>query len=139
VRPDTRYQPRVTRQRREILVCLQGQIGRHKTADEVYDEVRKVIPNISLGTVYRNLEMLSTAGEIRRIELAGMQRRYDGNMAPHDHIRCERCGRIDDVQWRIAECACRAERDSIVTDYEITGRRIEFTGVCARCVRSGSE
>ena len=87
---------RMTRQRRVILDEFRT-AGLHHTADEVYWAVRRTLPNISLGTVYRNLEVLTQAGLIRTLHLGGGQRLYDGGMHPHYHVRCRECGRISDV------------------------------------------
>ena len=87
---------RTTRQRRLILEEFQTP-GKHRTADEVYARVRKKLPNISLGTVYRNLDLLSRAGLIKRLHLGGRQKQYDGGMHRHYHVQCIRCGRISDV------------------------------------------
>lgn len=69
----------------------------HPSAQEVYDRVRPRLPKISLGTVYRNLEQLAAHGLIRKLELPGDQRRFDGDVSEHYHIRCLVCGRVDDV------------------------------------------
>ena len=68
----------------------------HPTADWVYNEVRKLIPNISLGTVYRNLNQLSDNSSIRTIQ-DGSVTRYDGNIKPHHHLKCIKCGEIKDI------------------------------------------
>ena len=68
----------------------------HPTADWVYNEVRKLIPNISLGTVYRNLSQLSDNSSIRTIQ-DGSVTRYDGNIKPHHHLKCIKCGEIKDI------------------------------------------
>ena len=67
----------------------------HPNADWVYNEVRKLIPNISLGTVYRNLSQLSDNSSIRTIQ-DGSVTRYDGNVTPHHHLKCNRCHDITD-------------------------------------------
>ena len=67
------------------------------TADEVYSRVRRRLPNISLGTVYRNLDVLSQAGFVRKLCLGGGQRRYDGRLGRHYHVRCAGCGVISDI------------------------------------------
>jgi len=68
----------------------------HPTADWVYNEVRKLIPNISLGTIYRNLSQLSDSSLIKTIQ-DGPVTRYDGNVAPHHHLKCNRCNDIMDI------------------------------------------
>ncbi len=65
----------------------------HPTASAVYNEVRKVIPNISLGTVYRNLAALSEEGVILSLSVGDGYEHFDGNSAPHAHLHCKRCGK----------------------------------------------
>jgi len=121
---------RMTRQRRVLLEVLE-KAGTHPTADEIYRMVRRRLPHISLGTVYRNLELLSEKGLIGKLELGGTQRRFDGEMGGHYHVRCLNCGRVDDVPIKPATPLERAARRA--TDYRITGHRLEFVGLCARC------
>ena len=121
---------RMTRQRRVILDELR-RANVHPTADELHARVRRRLPHISLATVYRNLDLLSEAGEVRKIELAGQQRRYDGCTETHQHVRCVRCGRIDDMPCTPMPALAGEVRDRL--DYEIVDCRIEFSGVCPAC------
>ena len=121
---------RMTRQRRLILGEFQTP-GKHFTADEVYARVRKKLPNISLGTVYRNLDLLSQAGLIKRLHLGGRQKQYDGGMHKHYHVRCVRCGRISDVSADpFGDLDAAAASTS---DFAILGHQLEFEGLCAKC------
>lgn len=121
---------RMTKQRRVILEALRKN-NIHPTADTVYELVRKELPRISLGTVYRNLEMLTALGEIQTLELSGSQKRYDGIPQKHYHIRCLHCGRVDDAP--IAPLN-RLEDDLYQsTVYTIMGHRLEFIGLCPEC------
>ena len=129
----TRVPARMTRQKRAILDELTT-MKTHPSADEVYARVRRKLPRVSLGTVYRNLERLSADGVIRTITLAGASRRFDGCLEEHDHVRCLGCGRIDDIPPSPTGGAARRIRKSL--DYDITGRRLEFTGFCPKCRRS---
>ena len=121
---------RITRQRSVILDELR-KMHSHPTADEVYDVVRKRVPRISLGTVYRNLEILSQWGMAQRLELAGTPRRFDGSIEKHYHVRCVGCGEVEDVAieplWNL-EDSVRAN-----TDFEIIGHRLNFLGRCPGC------
>ena len=85
---------RMTRQREVILEELR-KVNTHPSADEVYEMVRKRLPRISLGTVYRNLEILSESGDIQKLEPGCTLKRFDGNPSEHSHIRCIRCDRIE--------------------------------------------
>ncbi len=121
---------RMTPQRRTILRELR-MLGTHPAADEVYALVRRKLPKISLGTVYRNLNMLSRAGLISRICLCGGQSHYDGRVDRHYHVRCVECGKISDVSAgefpdldRAAGSAC---------EFEILSHQLQFEGLCKIC------
>lgn len=121
---------RMTRQRQVILQELR-KVMTHPSADEVYEMVRRLIPRISLGTVYRNLEILSELGEIQKIEICGKLKRFDGNTKDHYHLRCLNCHRIDDVPEHI-HFDFNSSLNS-QTGYAITGHRLEFMGLCPEC------
>jgi Fur family transcriptional regulator, ferric uptake regulator len=121
--------PRNTRQREVILEELR-KLRSHPTAVGLYEVVRLRLPNISLGTVYRNLERLAAAGEIRKLELGGAQARFDGDLDCHDHIRCVCCGRVDDVRDVSLRLPCGGEDCG---GYEVLGRRLMFYGLCRQC------
>ena len=127
---------RMTRQRCVILEEL-DRPGTHPTADAVYQRVRLRIPNISLGTVYRNLEVLSQAGMIRKLHIGSGQKRYDRALHKHYHIRCVECGRISDVApepFGDLEEAARGK-----CGFEILGHELEFEGLCGQCQDTGPE
>lgn len=126
-------QHRMTPQRRVILEEIRKN-NTHPSADEIYDRVRKRLPRISLGTVYRNLDILCAQGEICKLELSGAMKRYDGIPTRHYHIRCLDCGRVDDAP--IAPLN-RLENDLYgTTVFEIIGHNLEFTGRCPACSRA---
>jgi len=125
-------QLRMTNQREIILKELQKS-KQHLTADELYGRVKKTMPRISLATVYRNLETLSGAGVIAKLEISGRQKRFDYDTENHDHIYCVQCQRVDNINL---------ERELIGTSsvslpggYKITGYRVEFVGICPPCQR----
>lgn len=121
---------RNTIQRQVILEELQ-KVTSHPTAAGVYAMVRRRLPKISLGTVYRNLDLLGKMGTIRKLEQGGEEARFDGNSTPHDHIRCVRCGRVDDIHAAPLDLSTVAAND--FNDYHVLGYRIEFFGVCPKC------
>lgn len=121
---------RMTRQKRIVLEEVR-RLDNHPTADEVYRAVRAHLPKISLGTVYRNLDVLSESGAIGKVETLGSQYRFDGNTEDHFHVRCVECGRIDDleaVDVRVPEALVEE-----VSEYQFVGYRLEFVGVCPAC------
>jgi Fur family ferric uptake transcriptional regulator len=124
---------RNTHQRKVMLEELR-RLTTHPTAVELYDIVRQRLPNISLGTVYRNLELLAQMNEIQKLDMQGTEARFDGNREPHYHVRCVRCGRVDDVHDLPAD-PVRYESTQL-SDYEIVGHRFEFMGICPECRRT---
>ena len=119
----------MTKQRAVILEVLRS-VRSHPTADEIYGMVRKRLPRISLGTVYRNLELLANTGEILRLSRSGVQKHFDGNPMPHPHVRCKRCGRIGDVCLPVSiPVVDSAEAE----DFSIHGVELEFIGLCRNC------
>jgi Fur family ferric uptake transcriptional regulator len=129
------YEPlQMTRSRRAILRELSS-AEHHPTADEVYQRVRRTIPRISLATVYRNLDILTRHGMIRTLADADGQRRYDATLEDHCHVRCEVCGRVDDVHVVPLEAVERSITDA--SGYSISGYSLSFAGVCPRCAGGG--
>ena len=128
-------QHRMTRQRKLILETLQ-RLKTHPTADEVFGIVRRKLPRISLGTVYRNLELLNEQGLIRKLETAGKQKRFDGDISRHDHIKCVKCGRIDDLHTRLPRIEPEQVED---TAYEILDCNVEMLGICPKCQQASRE
>ena len=123
-------QLRMTNQREIILRELQKS-KQHLTADELYDIVRKVMPRISLATVYRNLEILSGAGVIGKLEMSGRQKRFDFDPSDHDHIYCAVCHRVDNLN--IERTGDIVGDNEAVEGYVVTGYRLEIIGICKTC------
>jgi Fe2+ or Zn2+ uptake regulation protein len=120
----------MTRQRRVILEELRS-VDTHPSADEVYAMVRKRLPRVSLGTIYRNLEILSQSGEIRRIDSGGSLKRFDGNADGHYHIRCLQCDRLVDAFIDLGLDIDQQFKGA--TDFLVFGHRLEFVGLCPHC------
>ena len=124
---------RMTRQRRVILEELR-KVNTHPSADEIYEMVRKRLPRISLGTVYRNLEVLSESGDIQKLELGCSLRRFDGTPENHYHIRCTRCDRVVDAPIDFSIDIEQKLKDE--TDFKIIGHKLEFIGICPDCQKN---
>jgi len=121
---------RKTKQKEAILRVLKG-TSSHPTADWIYEQVRKQIPNISLGTVYRNLKSLKQEDKILELKLNGSQSRFDARTDNHSHFRCEQCGRIFDVDEPMGiESDKRVARK---TGFKISNHMLEFRGLCKDC------
>jgi Fur family transcriptional regulator, peroxide stress response regulator len=97
---------RMTNQRLRILEYLQ-ETKEHPTAEALYQTVRKELPKISKGTIYRNLKILEREGSVKKLEINDGQTHWDGNPNPHHHFVCKRCGRIIEINladnWQIEE------------------------------------
>ncbi|WP_243545067.1 Fur family transcriptional regulator [Pseudodesulfovibrio tunisiensis] len=120
---------RLSKQRKVILEELR-KVKTHPTADEVYDMVRKIIPRISLGTVYRNLEFLCSKGLVLKLGAPGAQKRFDGNPVPHPHLRCAVCTRVIDVECDIEIPSLPEEH---AAGFDILSCSVEFVGICPEC------
>jgi Fe2+ or Zn2+ uptake regulation protein len=119
---------------REAIVRVLKSTSSHPTADWIYDEVRKEIPNISLGTVYRNLRILRESGEILEIGFNGAFGRFDGRPDNHYHFKCDKCGYVFDVEEPVNSEI--DERIAQKTGFKISHHWLEFRGLCKECQKS---
>ena len=121
---------RRTKQREAILQVLRGTTS-HPTADWVYQEVRKEMPHVSLGTIYRNLRTLSEHGEIRELAYGSHHSRFDANAESHYHFICDSCGCVEDLDMPIMQEL--EEKVEKLGDYQVVTHRLEFHGICPSC------
>lgn len=121
---------RNTAQRDTVLKVVEASCD-HPTAETIYTRCREIMPEISLGTVYRNLKVLVELGKIREVSILNAGDRYDKTIGLHAHFRCKHCGRVLDVPAGALE-----ELESKVqsaTGHLIEGTEILFVGVCDGC------
>lgn len=119
---------RYSRQRETIHRVIQ-ETNAHPTAEWIYDHVRREIPNISLGTVYRNLHQLVEAGRLIQLEDGGIAR-FDARMEPHDHFHCRKCGKWFDIE----RPDLKALQDLGHTEgFQLESLSIEMRGLCPAC------
>ena len=123
----------MTQQRKTILEVVKN-TKTHPSADEIYELVKQKLPRISLGTVYRNLEVLAESGMIQVLNLSGSLKRFDWDPNKHYHIRCIRCDRVENAP--IAPMRQLEDKVYESTVFEIIGHNLEFTGLCPRCTES---
>ena len=121
---------RRSRQRERILELLRS-TGRHPSADWIYERMKGEFPNLSMGTVYRNLNILMDQGLIKKIDFGSTFDRFDAKTGPHYHFICERCGSVIDLEMPVDDSL--DERVSRATPYAVRRHRIEFYGICDRC------
>ncbi len=124
---------RYSKQRESILHILEG-TDSHPTAAWVYDKVRQELPNISLGTVYRNLSRLCEEGLVLKLDVGDGTERYDATFAPHYHLFCKKCNCICDIHTDYDEQlnAKAASENGCRIDYHT----LLFSGICPDCVKA---
>lgn len=122
-----------SKQRTAILAFLKTRKD-HPTADFVYQEIRNEIPNISLGTVYRNLSLLADHGEILRLSCNGKSDRFDANTNPHYHFICKNCGCVQDLALSYSQQI--EQMASTNFSGTITNHTILFEGYCKECLNN---
>jgi len=126
---------RNTAQRKAIIELLQSTKS-HPTAASLHERLRGDYPEISLGTVYRNLSVLVEEGRAIALPTAGGVERFDADTGEHYHVECERCGRVDDlpVPRGAKKDAIPDGRAARSTGYRITGHRLFYFGICPDCL-----
>ena len=120
---------RNTKQKTLILEIINNSYD-HMTAEEIYKECKKNITNISLGTVYRNLNSLVDNNNIIRIKMKDNIDRFDKNIK-HSHIICNKCGKIDDVFINYFDKLPK------VNNYDVMNYELIFNGICNECKKEG--
>lgn len=119
-----------SKQKQLILRILRANHS-HPNAHWIFEQARKEIPHISLGTVYRNLNSLIQEGKIREIIFGNGLSLYDGDLRNHDHIQCTVCNRVDDIPNFFHPIS--VDQVSAVTGYQVLHRRLDFFGTCPQC------
>ncbi len=132
MRKTTRGPYRRSQQRERILELLRG-TETHPTANWLYARLRKSFPDLSMGTVYRNLSVLTEQGLISRIGFGSTFDRFDANTGHHYHFICDTCGSISDIDLPVDESLDRRARAS--TGLDIRRHDAQFRGTCAACAR----
>lgn len=123
-----------SKKRDAILECVRS-TKVHPSADWVYTRLKPEIPDLSLGTVYRNLTLFKREGQIGSMGVVNGMERFEGNTNPHAHFVCTRCNAVIDVEdvdppaELCARVRCGAVRDCVLT----------FTGVCNQCVSDDAQ
>lgn len=120
-----------SRQREAVLTYLRSTTS-HPTAEDVYISIRQEFPKISLGTVYRNLNLLADSGEILRLRCGEGIEHFDATTEPHNHFICRSCGRVLDLKMRLAKNLDEEAEEEI--SGEIEGHELYFYGKCNQCL-----
>lgn len=121
-----------SRQREAIKEFLISRTD-HPTADTVYTKLREKFPNISLGTVYRNLSLLTDMGEIIKITTGNGADRFDGRITPHNHFICRKCHNVSDLDMESIDSILDVARKSFPG--KIDSYVTNFYGICGDCIK----
>jgi Fur family transcriptional regulator, peroxide stress response regulator len=121
----------MTSQRKVILEALKISKA-HPSADKVYEYVRKKLPNVSLGTIYRNLETMHRNGMIVKIDTPDGQKRFDYDTTVHPHFRCEKCGKIEDIPMEL-HAPELDPGNAWVKNRQVKSSTLHYQGLCEEC------
>ena len=121
---------RKSRQRGRILEILHG-TKTHPTADTIYLIMKDEYPDLSLGNVYRNLNILVETGKIRRLDFGSTFNRFDGNCEMHPHFVCEKCNSVSDLEVR--DNFNPADFIKNMNGKSVKEYSLEFFGICENC------
>lgn len=116
---------------REVILDIVKSSKSHLTAQDVYERVKEIIPNISLGTVYRNLNFLSEQQFIRRIIVPAGSDEFDYCPSEHSHFFCMRCHNLFDLEKVVDDKIKKVIEE--MTGYEMTNAGVVFQGICQEC------
>ncbi|NIR50782.1 transcriptional repressor [candidate division KSB1 bacterium] len=123
---------RNSKQRTKILEILKSTKD-HPTAVRIYEQLRTEFPALSLGNVYRNLNILVEQGQISELRFGSTFDRYDGDIRPHYHFICEGCGSIEDLDIEHEDVLNKKVEEN--TNYKVNHHRLEFYGQCENCLQ----
>ena len=122
---------------RSIIETELESLANHPTAEEVYAAVHKKHPSIGKATVYRTLSKMAEDGSALCVKINNGANHFDHQTHPHFHVRCTRCGRVDDVDIKIAaDIVKRANKNS---SYDISDYSLQFDGICPECLKAGGK
>ncbi len=122
---------RYSRKREAILEVIRSTCI-HPTADWIYQQLKPAHPDLSLGTVYRNLSLFRSQGLVKSVGVVDGQERFDGVVTPHSHFICSRCGAVLDLHPDVLDHGLDAaveERYGL----SVTGHELTFHGICGKC------
>ncbi len=122
------YKRRLTKQRKIILDILSKDYT-HPTAEQVYIKVKKILPHISLGTIYRNLNFLSNINLIQELKFPGQISKFDGQKKEHDHFTCNICKNIYDIP----KYPLKDRHIKKYGEYSIGNFTLNYSGICKKC------
>ncbi|MBQ8309735.1 MAG: transcriptional repressor [Clostridia bacterium] len=116
---------------RELIISILKQSDRHLTADEIFFLAKLKMPSIAMATIYNNLNAMNEAGLIKRLHIDGVADCFDKIVEPHDHLLCDKCGKISDIQLPSLSDTLEEHIGAEIEDYELT---VHY--VCPECRRA---
>ena len=119
--------------KREAILCALRDTDAHPTAEWVYRRLKPLYPDLSLGTVYRNLGRFTETGQAASLGVIGGHERFDGDTSPHAHLICENCGAVVDVYDALPE-AGELESISKRSGCRVESASVTFRGLCRDCL-----
>lgn len=123
---------RMTRQRRVLLETL-SRVDTHPTAAELYEMVRRRLPDVSQGTVYRNLRHLEELGYVQELDYGPGASHFDATVEPHYHLRCDECQRVIDLHIEREPSPGIDAAQRAAPQWRVCDHRVEFRGLCPKC------
>ena len=120
-----------SRKRDAILAYLRATVA-HPSAEDIYRALKPEIPDLSLGTVYRNLAYFVESGEVQVIGTVAGQERFDGDIHPHAHFICKECGTVLDWPQELLKAPEETGRELGV---KITDVTLQYSGICGSCLK----
>ena len=123
--------PKNFRKRNAIYDCLMASKS-HPSAEAIYTQLKPIIPDLSLGTVYRNLHLFKEQGQIISVATVNGVERFDGNTNPHVHFICTSCSAVIDLEEMAVPQALTDTAESLVGG-KVQECNLSFTGICRNC------
>ena len=113
---------------RELIMTILKQSDRHLTADEIFFLAKLKMPSIAMATIYNNLNAMNEAGLVKRLHIDGVADCFDKVTEPHDHLLCDKCGKISDIRLPSLTATLETQIGAPIEDYELT---VHY--VCPEC------
>ena len=134
---ETKPMRRRTSKQRDAVFHAVKLLKDHPTADMIFHELRHQNTNISLSTVYRNLNILVDDGALIAIKGPGAEVHYDYNVSNHCHIQCRICSKVSDIDFKPVEYISLLPEQA--SGFHVDGVSVTFTGICSKCMNSKKE
>ena len=123
---------KITPQRLAIVKILAKSTG-HPSVEDIHDEIKKDFPTMSLATVYRNIVLIKSLGEVLELGFPDGRNRYDGNKPyPHPHVICIKCKKV--VDSNLGSLDDLKDEVAVETHFKILNHRLDFFGICSNCM-----